>query len=237
MTSLYLADGVRRTFRSGDSQVSALDDISFEIQQGELVAIAGPSGSGKTTLLHVLGMLDPGFDGGLDFQGQAVPDLAPAQRCRLRLAHMGFVFQGFHLLESLDVLHNVAVLHWRLHGSRREAMDRAEVLLGELGMSHRLRHHTARLSAGEKQRVALARALVNEPRVILADEPTGNLDSENTRAVVELLTGIHGEGRTVVVVSHDPEVLAMARRVLELRYGRLTEDRAGAGDTPQPRER
>jgi ABC-type lipoprotein export system ATPase subunit len=222
--TLYSAERLRRVHRRGDSEVVALDEISLQIDAGEYVAVAGPSGCGKTTLLHVLGLIDPDFTGTLRFRGQRVEGCAPAERACLRLGTIGFVFQAFHLLTSLDVRDNVALPHWRLHGDRRAARERAEVLLRELKLEHRLRHDPSRLSGGEMQRAAIARALVNDPPLILADEPTGNLDAKSTRSVLEIFAHLWTSGRTLVVISHDPEVVTRARRVLVLRYGRLSVD-------------
>jgi putative ABC transport system ATP-binding protein len=221
---IYEAEILGRTYRQGESEVVALEDISFSIEEREFVAVAGPSGGGKTTLLHVLGLLDGGFRGGLRFRGAAVGELSPAERARLRLGSIGFIFQSFHLLPMLDVRDNVALPHWKLHGDRREARARAEVLLGQMKLEHRLRHHPGRLSGGEMQRVAIARALVNDPPVLLADEPTGNLDAKSMRSVLEVLAYLWSTGRTILVISHDPEVVTKARRVLVLRHGRLVSD-------------
>jgi len=215
--------GLSRTFVRGDSPVTALEQVSLAIGEGERVTICGPSGSGKTSLLNVLGLLDPDFEGESRFSGRAVRGLTPAARARLRLAEVGFVFQAFHLLPGLNVRDNVALPHWRLHGTRRQAHRRAEQILEGLGLSERLDHRPTQLSVGEMQRAAVARALINEPRVLLADEPTGNLDGESTRTILELFDTIHAEGRTLVVISHDPEVVAAAPRRIELRYGRLVD--------------
>jgi macrolide transport system ATP-binding/permease protein len=221
---LYAARGLRRVFQSGTKEVRALDGLSLTVDAGTLVAVAGPSGCGKTTLLHVLGLLDAGFEGEVALEGQDVRALSAAARARLRMARIGLVFQSFHLLPSLDVRHNVALPHWKLHGDRKRALARADELLTELHLHERLTHDTTRLSGGEMQRVAIARALVNDPAVLLADEPTANLDAESTEAVVRLLQRAHARGAAVIVSSHDPEMIAHARRVIRLRYGRVVED-------------
>jgi len=229
---LYQAETLGRTFGRGDSRVAALDGVSFTVRQGEYVAFTGPSGSGKTTLLNILGLLDPDFEGQLQLCGQSLGDLSPRQRAAARLSRVGFVFQQIHLLPVLSVLDNVMLPGWRLSGDRAAARSRARELLEELGLGQRLDSCPDDLSAGEKQRAALARALINDPAVVLADEPTGNLDDENTRVVLELLARINAQGRTVVVISHDPEVVAAAGRVIRLRDGRIDDD-APAGREQQ----
>jgi ABC-type lipoprotein export system ATPase subunit len=226
VTVLYALSGVSRVFQSGPAALRALDDVSLSIAEGEFVAIAGPSGCGKTTLLHVLGLLDSGFSGEVVYRDRRLLSLSGAARAKVRMAELGLVFQSFHLLPALDVRHNVALPHWKLHGDRPRALARADALLSELGLGERLSHDVTRLSGGEMQRVAIARALVNAPTVLLADEPTGSLDSANTAVVAELLTRVHSQGCAVIVSSHDEEVLSMAARVVRLRYGRITSGEA-----------
>lgn len=230
---VFEARNLSRRFVRRDSGIDALDGVSFHVEEGEFSAVVGPSGCGKTTLLHILGLLDEGFDGGLLFKGRPVSGLGHARRCRLRLAEIGFVFQRFQLLGALNLLDNVALPHWWLHGSMRKARSRARELLTQLGLGERISHSTDRLSVGEMQRAAVARALVNEPSVILADEPTGSLDARSTETVVELLRRIHREGRTLVVVTHNREVAREAGRTLALRFGRLVEG-PEAGPEPAP---
>jgi putative ABC transport system ATP-binding protein len=215
---------VSRVFRRGDQEVRALDRLSLTVEEGEYVAITGPSGCGKTTLLNLLGLLDAAFTGAFLFRNVSVGGLRPGVAARLRLAEIGFVFQSFHLLTSLGVLDNVALPRWRLRGNRREARGRARELLSKMGLEHRLAHDTRKLSGGEMQRVAVARALVNDPSVVLADEPTANLDSKSTRAILGLFDEMVQGGKTLVVVSHDPEVVASAARVVVLRYGQVIQD-------------
>jgi len=217
----YRARQLRRSFRRGGGVIHALEEVSLEINRGEFVAISGPSGSGKTTLLHAMGLLDPDFDGELFFDGDAIKGSKPADRAAARLAKIGFIFQGFHLLRALNVRQNVALPRWRLTGRRAEALDRADKLLERLGLGDRASLPPHRLSAGEMQRVAIARAIVNDPAVLLADEPTGNLDQQSMRGIISLFSELHGEGHTLVVISHDPEVVAAADRVIALRHGRL----------------
>ncbi|MDD5307429.1 MAG: ABC transporter ATP-binding protein [Deltaproteobacteria bacterium] len=221
---LYDAHELGRTFLRGQVPVRALDRVSLRIDEGEFVAVTGPSGCGKTTLLNILGLLDPDHEGRLEMRGRSVSGLAPRETARLRLAAIGLVFQDFHLVPALDALDNVAMPHWRLHGSRARARKRAAELLGSLGLGDRLRADTQRLSGGEMQRVAVARSLVNDPAVVLADEPTANLDAEATSRLLDLLDGVHRDGRAVVIVSHNPTVVARAGRAIRLEYGRMAAE-------------
>jgi ABC-type lipoprotein export system ATPase subunit len=216
----YVARGLGRRFQRGGASIAALDDLSFTLEPGGLVCVVGASGSGKTTLLQILGLVDTGYTGALTVDDRDVGGLAAAERARLRLARVGFVFQTFQLLDALTVLDNVMLPAWRLHG-RRRADARARALCVELDLGHRLGQRPAELSVGELQRVAVARALVCDPAVVLADEPTANLDAANAARVLDALAAGAGAGRTVVVASHDPLVVARADRVLTLAYGRL----------------
>jgi putative ABC transport system ATP-binding protein len=216
-----MLEDVSRTFQTRAGPVRALDGISLRIDEGEKCAFAGPSGSGKSTLLALLGLLDGDFTGSLFMRGRAIAGLSSAERARLRLAEVGLVFQSFHLLPALDVRRNVALPHWKLFGDEKRALARAESLLAELGLEHRARHDVTRLSGGEMQRVAIARALVNEPRVVLADEPTANLDAESAAAVVALLERAHAGGAILVVCTHDSDLLAAFPRVVRLRRGKV----------------
>jgi putative ABC transport system ATP-binding protein len=188
------------------------------------VAIVGPSGCGKTTLLHILGLLDRGYSGQLVFRGQ---DMGPADdrtRARSRLRQIGFVFQAYHLLPELTLRENAALPHWRLFGNRRRALDRADALLDELGLGRDADRKPGAASGGEMQRAALARAVINEPSVILADEPTGNLDSANAARVLEVMERFNREGRTIITVTHDHEVLRKARRRISMKDGAIIDD-------------
>ncbi|MDC3957330.1 ABC transporter ATP-binding protein [Polyangium jinanense] len=218
---LYELASVTRTFRTPALDVRALDDVSFTLAEGELAAIAGPSGSGKSTLLAVLGLLDADVSGEVRMRGKSVRRMSRRERARARLEGIGLVFQTFHLLPALDVRHNVALPHWKLHGHHGRALARAEALLAELGLEARMRHDVTRLSGGEMQRVAIARALVNDPAVVLADEPTANLDEASAASVVSLLGRANARGAAVVVCTHDTDLLASFPRVLRLRHGRM----------------
>ncbi len=222
------ATDLKKTYVSGDVSTEVLRGVDVSIGPGEFVALLGPSGSGKSTLLHILGLMDRPSSGTLRFQGQDVADLKRSEMADLRRTELGFVFQTFNLLPTLNALENVG-LPMRLAGiapaGRRQ---RAAGLLEEMGLGDRLRHHPNQLSGGERQRVAIARSLANEPKLLLVDEPTGNLDSEATRAVMEILAGIHQRGGTILVVTHNPEVSSYAQRVLHMRDGRLSETGRGS---------
>jgi putative ABC transport system ATP-binding protein len=224
MGQLLRGVGLTRVYGKGPQAVRALDDLDFEIREGERLAICGPSGAGKTTLLEILGLLDEGYEGQLWFRGGDARLLARRARVWRRLADIGVVYQRFHLLDALDARDNVALPCWRLHGDRRRARRRAEELLELLGLTERSASHPSQLSSGEQQRVAVARALVNDPPLLLADEPTGNLDAISAEAVLAALDAAHAEGRTLLMVTHDLELARRAPRRLCLRYGALVDD-------------
>ena len=226
---LIQARSIDRTYHQGDSAVEALCDVSLDVEPGESLAITGPSGCGKTTLLHILGLLDRHFEGEVRFCGRTIRSLRAAQLARIRLQRVGFVFQEFHLIASLSALDNAALPHWRLTGSAARARAKARDLLVHLGLGNRLGHKPSRLSGGEAQRVALARALVNDPYLLLADEPTAHLDESSCQLVLQMFECICLTGRAVVVASHNPAVAHWAGRVLGLNYGRLLQE-PGAGD-------
>ena len=207
--------------RPGSPPVKALEDVTLTIAQGEFVAIGGPSGSGKSTLLFTLGGLMHPTSGDVRLGDTLVYDLYPAQRSELRLKQIGFVFQSFNLIPYLTAIENVA-LPARLAGKRSEAAtEAARDLLDQVGLATRLLHRPAELSVGERQRVAIARALVNAPKLLLADEPTGNLDGGNADEVMSILEGLNAAGLTVVVVTHDPAVAERAGRAVRLVSGRV----------------
>jgi ABC-type lipoprotein export system ATPase subunit len=218
---MYILEGITREFSEGGQTLQAVADVSLIIARGEFLAIAGPSGSGKSTLLNILGLLDRGYTGGLRLKGNDPGRQPQPELDALRLGAIGFVFQHFHLLDFLNVVDNVAWPAWRLTGDRREAQKRAMELLEAFDLADRAHQRSTSLSGGEMQRVALARALVNDPPVILADEPTGQLDEANTRRMLELLSSVQRLGKTLVVVSHDPDVLRAADRVVSMRFGRI----------------
>ena len=209
---------VTKTVGSGRAARRVLEGVSLDVDSGEVVAVLGRSGSGKSTLLHLLGALDTPDSGRIVLAGQELTSRSPRMLAKLRLAHVGFVFQSFHLIEELTGEENV-LLPARLPGARRGGERRARRLIEELGLAEVAGRRPHELSGGEQQRFAIARALVGDPEVVLADEPTGNLDQENGAAVLALLRGL--ERRAVVIVTHEPEAAAIADRVLQLRDGRL----------------
>jgi putative ABC transport system ATP-binding protein len=220
--SLYELRGVTRSFRRGDVTIDAVGGIDLVIEPGEIVAVEGPSGSGKTTLLQLLGALDRPSAGQIFFDGRDLNALGEKELGSLRLRAFGFVFQTFNLIPTLTALENVEAKLAPAGGSWEELRRRALGLLDEVGLGARAEHLPGQLSGGEQQRVAIARALATEPRVVLADEPTGNLDSRTGGEIVDLLTSLSAEhGQTVVIVTHDHSVAGKARRILEMEDGRL----------------
>jgi putative ABC transport system ATP-binding protein len=227
--AVFATHDLARSYLLGDSEVRALDGVDLEIGAGELVVVAGPSGSGKSTLLHLLGALDAPDAGRVAFEGRDLASLSEHERTLLRRRRLGFVFQAFHLVPVLTALENVELPLVVDGVGARERRGRATAALESVGLGARLGHRPDRLSGGERQRVAIARALVHRPRALLADEPTGNLDSVHAARVFDLLAGLGREaGATVVVATHDPALVARAGRVVRLRDGRIESDLAGA---------
>jgi putative ABC transport system ATP-binding protein len=215
--------GLGKTYRAGEVETRALDEISLEVSPGEFVAIMGPSGCGKSTLLNILGCLDRPSTGSYRLMGEEIARLSEVELTRLRRAHTGFVFQSFNLIDDLTVAENVeiALLYRRESGSRKARI--AEVL-EQVGIAHRARHRPKQLSGGQQQRVAIARALVSKPSLILADEPTGNLDTANGEAVMELLKGVSRAGSTIIMVTHSPLHAATAQRIIRMLDGRVVSE-------------
>jgi len=217
-------DGMTKEYHLHDRIVTALDHVTLSIQPGEYAAIVGPSGSGKSTLMHMLGCLDTPTSGSYRLNGRNVAALSPAELARVRGEEIGFVFQGFQLLPRLSAIENVA-LPLLLSGTpAKERMQRAKALLESVGLGERLHHAPTQLSGGQQQRVAIARALIRNPAVLLADEPTGNLDGEATADVLALLEELHRSGRTVVLITHDAQVAARAKRQLHIARGAIVHD-------------
>ena len=222
---LYRLRGVERRYERGGVAVLAVHDLDLDIAPGEFVSLEGPSGSGKTTLLQLLGGLDAPTSGSIAFDGRELGAASDRALTDMRARHVGFVFQQFNLIPTLTAGENIAVAMEPKKVKREERRQRALELLEQVGLSSRVEHLPSRLSGGEQQRVAIARALANRPRVIVADEPTGNLDSKNAADVMALLGRLQDEtGVTVVVATHDPEVAGQSRRRLHMRDGALVED-------------
>jgi putative ABC transport system ATP-binding protein len=226
-TSLIQLQGIKKVFYTDEVETHALSDVHLDIKQGEYVAIAGPSGCGKTTLLSILGLLDTPSDGSYVLDGRPVVNLTAAERARVRNRQIGFIFQAFNLIGDLTVYENVELPLTYRGLSSAERKRRVTEALERVGMSHRVKHYPAQLSGGQQQRVAVARAVAGDPAILLADEPTGNLDSSNGESVMELLRELHRGGATICMVTHDPRYAAHADRTIELFDGRVVEERAG----------
>jgi putative ABC transport system ATP-binding protein len=221
--------GVKKVFFADEIETHALSNIHLQIERGEYVAISGPSGCGKSTLLSILGLLDTATEGQHLLKGEPVENLTASQRARVRNREIGFIFQAFNLIGDLNVYENVELpLTYRGMGSK-ERKQRVEQALERVSMAHRMKHYPAQLSGGQQQRVAVARALVGDPSILLADEPTGNLDSKNGEAVMDLLRELHRNGSTICMVTHDARYERYADRTIHLFDGQvLSEEEAAA---------
>jgi len=224
------AKGLQKSYRMGEEDLHVLRGVSFSVAAGEFVAIIGASGSGKSTLLHLVGLLDRPDKGELVLDGVDVRNLSARRRNRIRCEDVGFVFQFYHLLPEMNILENVLIpaqvdspaISWA--GRRKTVRRRAMEVLDGLGLIERLKHKPSKLSGGERQRVAIARALINEPKLLLADEPTGNLDSQMGRQIIDVLKRFHtNRGQTILMVTHDQSLADQADRILHLRDGKLKE--------------
>ena len=224
MTPVVEASNVSRVFPMAAGPVAALRDVSIGIADREYLGVVGPSGCGKSTLLHVLGCVDVPTTGLIKFQGRDVSGLSDADRSRLRLREIGFVFQRFFLLPMLTAFENVELPQAEAGVARTERRARARELLDFVGLGRRADHRPSELSGGEMQRVAIARALANRPRLLLADEPTGELDQATGEQIISLLDRLHADGTSVVVVTHDPAVASRAHRLITMRDGLIVED-------------
>jgi putative ABC transport system ATP-binding protein len=222
--SLIQIQDMNKIFYTDELETHALTNVHLEVRRGEYLSIAGPSGCGKSTLLSILGLLDTPSSGSYRLNGEAIETLGPAERARIRNKEIGFIFQAFNLIGDLTVYENVELplTYRRLPTADRKR--RVEAALERVGMAHRMRHFPAQLSGGQQQRVAVARALAGEPAILLADEPTGNLDSKNGEAVMELLRELHRGGATICMVTHDPRFTRYADRAIHLFDGRIVEE-------------
>jgi putative ABC transport system ATP-binding protein len=219
--ALIRLEGVTKIFRTEEIETRALSEVHLEIQPGEFVSIAGPSGCGKSTLLSILGLLESPTEGHYWIHKNHIENLSLSDRTRIRNREIGFVFQAFNLIGDLTVYENVELpLTYRSMGAG-ERRKRVQDMLERVGMAHRAKHYPAQLSGGQQQRVAVARALVGQPSILLADEPTGNLDSKNSEGVMELLQQLHGEGATICMVTHDPRYASIADRTIHLLDGHI----------------
>jgi putative ABC transport system ATP-binding protein len=229
MESLIRMVDIKKVFYTEDVETHALSGVHLEIGKGEYVSIAGPSGSGKSTLLAIIGLLDSPSEGEFIIKGQPVGNLDIAQRAIIRNREIGFIFQSFNLIGDLSVYENVELPLTYRGMSAVERKERVHKALERVGMSHRVRHYPAQLSGGQQQRVAVARAIAGSPALLLADEPTGNLDSRNAESVMSLLQELHREGATICMVTHDPRFARHADRTIHLFDGRVVEESVEVG--------
>ncbi len=227
-TLIEIAD-VRKTYLMGATEVHALDGISLTVQTGEYLAVMGPSGSGKSTLMNIVGCLDTPTSGSYKLRGQEIRDRDDDELARIRNQEIGFIFQTFNLLPRANALHNVELPLIYAGAPAKDRRERAREMLDLVGLGDRMHHRPNELSGGQRQRVAIARALINRPSLVLADEPTGNLDSKTGEEILGLLSAIHDRGNTVMVVTHEEEISARCNRVIRLRDGCIESDRLTAG--------
>lgn len=223
---LIILENIKKVFMTDEVETHALSGIHLDITRGEFVSIAGPSGCGKSTLLSILGLLDTPSDGSYTLNGNAVSNLNFSQRARIRNREVGFIFQSFNLIGDLTVFENLELPLVYRGMSSGERKERVMEALERVGMSHRVKHYPSQLSGGQQQRSAVARALVGKPSILLADEPTGNLDSKNGEAVMDLLKELHAEGATICMVTHDDRFSQYAERTVHLFDGRIVEESA-----------
>lgn len=224
MTKLIELKGINKTYKNGDQELRVLKDIDLEVEKGEFVAIMGPSGSGKSTLMNVIGLLDRPTSGDYFLDGQEVGNLSEKKLAHVRNEQIGFVFQQFFLLSKLNAFQNVELplIYAGVHPAKRKEI--AEQYLEKVELGSRMHHLPSELSGGQKQRVAIARALVNQPAIVLADEPTGALDTKTGEQIMDLLTKLNQEGKTIIMVTHEPEIAAFANRRIVIRDGVISSD-------------
>jgi putative ABC transport system ATP-binding protein len=247
--SLVELRNVSKIYRLGDEEIRALDDVTLDIEEGEFISIIGPSGSGKSTLMHILGCLDSPTKGTIQLDGVMIHNASARELATIRNRKIGFVFQFFNLLPKLSVVQNVELPMIYSGIAARERRERSMAALEMVGMANRARHRPSQLSGGQQQRAAIARALVNSPRIVFADEPTGNLDSHTGEAILQLFRKLSEEGRTIVLVTHDPEIAAVTPRRIEIRDGKVAvkvdlalagldrrAEGSGSGAVLQPKE-
>ena len=217
-----------KIYQMGDSTVHALDGVSLFIGEGEFVAITGPSGSGKSTLMNILGCLDRPTSGSYQLDGAEVATLSDDQLALTRNKKIGFVFQNFNLLPRISALHNIALPLVYAGVAEKERLDRSMTVLTKVGLAERSEHRPNELSGGQRQRIAIARALVNDPAILIADEPTGNLDTKSSLEIMDIFCDLHKQGRTIIMVTHEPDIAAYAERVVHVRDGRILKDELNA---------
>ncbi len=217
-------EGIKKSYTVGRSTLEVLKGITLHVEKGEFVSIIGPSGTGKSTLMHIMGLLDTPDSGSYTFMGRDVTNLPDRELSKIRNREIGFVFQAFHLIERYTVIDNVLLpIRYRKEDTK-PYKSKALELLERMGILERAHHRASELSGGERQRVAIARALIGNPRLILADEPTGNLDSKTSSEIMDIFSGLNGEGKTVIIVTHDPEVASKCRRIVRMRDGIIESD-------------
>jgi len=224
--SLIHLEGLSKVYRVGDQEIKALSDINLRIEEGEFLSIIGSSGSGKSTLMHLLGCLDTPTSGRMEICGKNLAKATADELARVRNREIGFVFQSFNLLPKLDVISNIALPLIYAGVPHAQRLARAKQAAVDVGLGDRLANRPPQLSGGQCQRVAIARALVNNPRILFADEPTGNLDSTTGRIILEIFDSLHAAGKTVVLVTHDPSIAARSRRIIEIQDGSITREYA-----------
>ncbi|NLM68400.1 MAG: ABC transporter ATP-binding protein [Firmicutes bacterium] len=217
---------ITKQYYMGEIEINALDDVTLAIERGEFISVMGPSGSGKSTLLNILGVLDQPTFGTYLLEDVDITDLSDRELARIRNRHFGFIFQSYNLFPELNALENVMVPLAYAKKPKAERIKRAEELLQMVGMSHRLKHFPNQLSGGEQQRVAIARALANNPTLLLADEPTGNLATDQGKEIMELLCELNEQGTTIVIVTHDPSISLYGKRLVKLQDGKIISDEA-----------
>lgn len=222
--ALFEVRNIEKIYYSGEVETPALRGVSFDIEEGDFVAIMGPSGSGKSTLLHILGFLDRATSGTYHFDGKSFDDYSVDEVSRVRNKKMGFIFQAYNLLARTSVLENTKLPLVYSHTKKSLWDSMAKESIEQVGLTHRIDHEPSELSGGEKQRAAIARALVNSPRVIFADEPTGNLDSVSGQIIMETIQKLNEEGRTVILITHETYTAEHARRIIHLRDGKIASD-------------